>query len=72
MGIAVPKWIMGSDSDNHGINRVNALHSFLGNLEGEELLMLIQNKKSMFNHRADLVFEKIDDDKNGYLELDEM
>jgi len=37
IGIVIPKLIMGNDSDQHGINKINAKQALLGNLEENEI-----------------------------------
>ena len=37
VGIIIPKMILGEDSDQHGINKINAKQALLGNLEEDEV-----------------------------------
>lgn len=37
VGIIIPKLILGDDSDQHGINKINAKQALLGNLEEDEV-----------------------------------
>ena len=71
-GLVVAKAIVGSDSDNHGINRVNALNQLIGNLEKDELKHLILDKVTYFNHKTQALFSHIDLDGNSFLEVQEM
>lgn len=45
LGILVPKLILGSASDNHGINRATALNNMIGSLSAENIkTMLVQQE----------------------------
>jgi len=49
IGIIIPKLILGEDSDQHGINKINAKQALLGNLEEDEVYEIIINKKKAFD-----------------------
>jgi len=53
---------MGNDSDQHGINKINAKQALLGNLEESEIYDIIMGKKKAFDYRAEKVFVIIDTD----------
>lgn len=37
LGIIFPVWVLGDDSQEHGVNKINAKQALLGNLEQDEI-----------------------------------
>lgn len=72
IGIVIPKWIVGDDSDQHGINKINAKQALLGNLDEDEVYEIILNKKKAFDFRAEKIFRHIDTDESKTLEKTEI
>jgi len=66
LGILIPKLIMGSESDNHGINRATAMNNLIGSLSQEDIKeMLVNQETSEVDFLATKVFKKIDVDNSG-------
>jgi len=57
---------MGSESDNHGINRATAMNNLIGSLSQEDIKeMLVNQETSEVDFLATKVFKKIDVDNSG-------
>eukprot|EP00341_Mesodinium_pulex_P005811 CAMPEP_0116907948 /NCGR_PEP_ID=MMETSP0467-20121206/13403_1 /TAXON_ID=283647 /ORGANISM="Mesodinium pulex, Strain SPMC105" /LENGTH=74 /DNA_ID=CAMNT_0004583051 /DNA_START=731 /DNA_END=955 /DNA_ORIENTATION=- len=63
---------MGTDSQEHGANKINAKSILLGNMDEEELYEIIMNKKSAMEYRCHKIFNRIDEDDSNTLEIDEL
>jgi len=73
LGILIPKLIMGSSSDNHGVNRAATMNNLIGSLSEDELkLMLVDAELTEFDHKVDKMFKKIDVDNSGYIDKTEI
>lgn len=72
IGILVPVLILGDESTEHGVNRINAKQVLLGNLDEDELLEIIHNKKLAIDFRCEKIFKTIDVDDSKTLEIDEL
>jgi hypothetical protein len=59
-GLYVSKLILGSESENHGVNKINTRTALLGNMDGFELENLIKQKMNIFDFRVTRIFNKID------------
>lgn len=64
---------MGSNSDNHGINRATALNNLIGSLSAEDIKeMLTNTKMTEVDYLANRIFKKIDVDNSGYHDAQEI
>lgn len=68
----MPKLILGDESSETGINKINAKQALLGNLEEDELHEIIKNKKSALDFRCEKIFKSIDTDESNTLEITEL
>lgn len=72
VGIIIPVIIVGDDSSEHGINKINAKQALLGNIELDELKEILLMNKSAFEFKCDKIFKLIDVDNSKTLEITEI
>lgn len=72
IGIAVPKLILGSSSETHGANKASVKIIFLGDMNKEEVNMLINDDLSLLSYKARVVFNRLDENKSGTLDYNEI
>lgn len=72
LGILVPKLIMGASSELHGLNKVTSKSAFLGDLDTEQLDLLLNEDVTVLQFRAKTCFNKLDENLSGTLDQDEI
>lgn len=72
LGVAIPKLIMGSSSETHGMNKCSSNAAFLGDLDEDQLVALIEGKNTVLEFRSNCSFSKLDADNSGCLDLEEI
>jgi len=68
----VPKLILGSESDNHGINRATAMNNLIGSLSDEDIKEMLTSTQSEFDYMSEKIFKRIDKDQSGYHDAEEI
>lgn len=68
----MPKLILGSESDNHGINRATAMNNLIGSLSDEDIKEMLTSTQSEFDYMSEKIFKRIDKDQSGYHDAEEI
>lgn len=72
LGIMIPKLLMGDKSNLAGINKVNPSAVFLGDMNEDQLVALVEGKHTILHVRAYSTFKKLDSNNSNSLDLSEV